>query len=46
VTLPVDTGAALPRAVQLVAGGDRDALLMSLAGQVTAALGTSAVSHR
>jgi amidase len=38
VTLPVDTGAGLPRAVQLVAGRDRDALLMSLAGQVTSAL--------
>ncbi|NMO90223.1 amidase [Actinomycetospora sp. TBRC 11914] len=46
VTLPVDTGAGLPRAVQLVAAREQDALLMSLAGQVTAALGTSAVSHR
>ncbi|HEY2225718.1 amidase family protein [Actinomycetospora sp.] len=41
VTLPVDTGAGLPRAVQLVAARDRDALLMSVAGQVV-----SAVAHR
>jgi amidase len=46
VTLPVDTGAGLPRAVQLAGPREQDALLMSLAGQVTAALGTSAVSHR
>ncbi len=38
VTLPVDTGAGLPRAVQLVAARDQDALLMSVAGQVTSAL--------
>jgi amidase len=39
VTLPVDTGAELPRAVQLVAGRGRDALLMSVAGQVLSASG-------
>jgi amidase len=38
VTLPVDTGAELPRAVQLVAGRGRDALLMSVAGQVLSAM--------
>jgi amidase len=38
VTLPVDTGAALPAAVQLAAAPGRDALLMSVAGQVQAAL--------
>lgn len=37
VSLPVDTGAGLPRAVQLVAARDRDALLMSVAGQVMSA---------
>jgi amidase len=37
VTLPVDSGAGLPRAVQLVAARDRDAPLMSLAGQVMSA---------
>ncbi|MCD2193180.1 hypothetical protein LQ327_07245 [Actinomycetospora endophytica] len=38
VTLPVDTGAGLPRAVQLVAARDRDALLMSVAGRVMSAM--------
>jgi amidase len=39
VTLPVDTGAELPRAVQLVSGRGRDALLMSVAGEVLSATG-------
>lgn len=34
VTLPVDSGAPLPAAVQLAAAPGRDALLMSVAGQV------------
>lgn len=34
LTLPVDTGDTLPRAVQLVADLDRDALLLSIAGQL------------
>ncbi|MDL5154826.1 amidase [Actinomycetospora termitidis] len=37
VSLPVDTGAGLPAAVQLAAAPGADALLMSLAGQVLAA---------
>ncbi|WP_433800892.1 amidase [Actinomycetospora sp. CA-084318] len=40
VTLPVDTGLRLPRAVQLAAAPGRDALLMSVAGQVQRALAT------
>ncbi len=38
VTLPVDAGASLPAAVQLAAAPGRDALLMSVAGQVQRAL--------
>ena len=38
VSLPVDTGEEFPRAVQLVAGRGRDALLMSVAGQVMPAM--------
>ncbi len=38
VTLPVDTGAPLPAAVQLAAAPGRDALLMAVAGQVQRAL--------